>query len=82
MLAFIFSVAYTCTNFRKAGFSKEVRQLVLKRHVITALAFMITNAYLLVNEIVFITSTPEDLAATFGTNYSWWAKTLKILFIS
>ena len=48
---FIFSVVYIWNKMRGPSFSQEVRRLVLKRHVITALLYMITNLYMTINEI-------------------------------
>ena len=59
VLTFIVSVVYTCKKLSGPSFSKEVRQLVLKRHVITVVLFLLTNLYFVVNEVVYIT-TPDD----------------------
>ena len=80
ILTFILSIVYTCKKLRGNGFSKEVRKLVLKRHIITVLLYLITNLYLAISEIVYLTTSNEDLIYEFGSNCSWWAKTLKILF--
>ena len=80
VLTFILSIVYTCKKLRGNGFSKEVRKLVLKRHIITVLLYLITNLYLAISEMVYLTASDEDLINEFGSNCSWWAKILKILF--
>ena len=66
---FIFSVAYTWNKMRGPSFSKEVRRLVLKRHIITALLYLITNLYMAINELTgMMASTQQDLNQVYGTN--------------
>ena len=67
ILTFIFSVAYTWNKMRGPSFSKEVRRLVLQRHIITALLYSITNLYMTVNELACVmANTSEDLVTVYG----------------
>ena len=83
VVTFIFSVAYTWNRMRGPSFSKEVRRLVLKRHIITALLYLITNLYMTINEISCVmASNKDEYEAAYGETYAWWAKILKLLFAS
>ena len=79
-LTFILSIVYTCKKLSGNGFSKEVRKLVLQRHIITVLLYIITNLYLSINDLVYLKTSNDDLINVFGSNCTWWAKTFKILF--
>ena len=66
VLTFIVSVAYTCKKLSGPSFSKEVRQLVLKKHIVTVVLFLLTNSYFVVNEIVFLTTPDDEILPKWG----------------
>ena len=49
ILIFICSVIYICRKLSGPGFSKEVRNLVLKRHIMTTVLWLVTNTYTYIN---------------------------------
>ena len=78
---FIFSVSYTYKKLNGPGFSKEVRHLVLKRHIYTCLLYLITNAYMIVNYGYKTFLSYDDYIARIPMD-GWLMSTLKILFAS
>ena len=81
ILIFICSVIYICRKLSGPGFSKEVRNLVLKRHIMTTVLWLITNTYTFINVSFILTRDMKDIMMYKGNN-SWWACTLKIMFAS
>ena len=79
ILIFICSVIYICRKLSGPGFSKEVRNLVLKRHIMTTVLWLITNTYTFINVSFILTRDMKDIMMYKG-NDSWWACTLKIMF--
>ena len=49
---FIFSVVYTCRKLSGPGMSKEVRNLILKRHILTSVLFLVFNQYIFATAII------------------------------
>ena len=45
-LVFLVSIIYTCKMLSGQGMSKEVRNLVLKRHILTTVLYLVSNVYL------------------------------------
>ena len=81
MLAFISSVVYTWKKLSGPGFSKEARTLILRRHIVTSLVYILTNFYLFIGAYILTFWSEEDLA-NFESIDTWWIKTLKIIFAS
>ena len=77
-LVFLFSIVYTCKKLSGPGMSKEVRNLVLKRHILTTLLYLLSNTYLFAT--FFILALPEwkNMEIEMDT---WWTRTLKIIFV-
>ena len=48
----IYSIIYACIKLNEPGISNEVRKLVLLRHVMTMLTFMIVNLYKIVGACI------------------------------
>ena len=48
----IYSVIYACIKLNEPGISNEVRKLVLLRHVMTMLTFLIVNLYKIVGACI------------------------------
>ena len=59
MLAFICSVIYTWKKLSGPGFSKEARTLILRRHIVTSLVYILTNFYLFIGAYI-LTFWSED----------------------
>lgn len=77
---FVVSIAYTCKKLSGPGMSKEVRNLVLKRHILTTVLYLISNSYLFAT--FFILALPSwDSNDNDRTLDTWWTRTLKILFV-
>lgn len=50
---FIVSIVYTCKKLSGPGMSKEVRNLVLKRHILTTLLYIVSNLYLFATFFIY-----------------------------
>ena len=81
MLAFICSVIYTWKKLSGPGFSKEARTLILRRHIVTSLVYILTNFYLFIGAYI-LTFWSEDEINNFEPINTWWIKTLKVIFAS
>ena len=81
LLAFICSVIYTWRKLSGPGFSKEARGMILRRHIITSLVYILTNFYLFIGAYI-LTFWSEDELHSFKSINTWWIKTLKIIFAS
>ena len=75
---FLFSIVYTCKKLSGAGMSKEVRNLVLKRHILTTLLYLVSNSYLFATFFILEIPSWKNTEISLDT---WWTRTLKILFI-
>ena len=78
-LAFISSVVYTWKKLSGPGFSKEARGMILRRHIVTSLVYILTNFYLFISAYI-MTFYSQDEYETFKPINTWWIKTLKIIF--
>jgi len=76
---FAISVCYTFNKLRGPGFSKEVRYLALKRHIITASFYLIANIYIFANFYTLMVTNVKDLE-DFAYIDTWWSRSLKIIF--
>ena len=79
VLMFFASIFYPYRKLSGPSFSKQVRHLVLKRHVLTSLAFMVTNTYVYITVVMFTFMTEEEITNYTRTN-TVWAYILKFLF--
>ena len=79
IITFIISVIYSAKKLNGPGFSKQVRRLVLKRHIITLVFFLISNFYLYMNVTLVTFYSTERLDKDFPIDV-WWAKMFKIIF--
>ena len=73
----IFSIFYAFKKVCKPGVSKETQKLVLVRHIISIICFMIAQAYL-ISSIIYV-AIPSWKVKEEGIKIVY---TLKILFIS
>lgn len=80
-LAFICSVVYTWKKLSGPGFSKEARGMILRRHIVTSLVYILTNFYLYIGAYI-LTFYSEDELRNYKSIDTWWIKTLKIIFAS
>lgn len=56
----IFSIVYAFKRLRKPGISKEVQSLVLKRHIISIIGFILSQLYCFVS-LVFLVMPIADI---------------------
>ena len=78
-IVFCISVLYTWTKLRGPSFSKEVRNLVLKRHIITSLTYLLFNMYLFFTMYALVFYNLEDLYVQ-SDDARWWVLTFKLMF--
>ena len=74
---FIYSIFFTWKSLSGPGMSKEARSLVLKRHIITNLAYFICNQYFILNSIMMLLDMEGSMHS-----YAWYWKILKVLFFA
>ena len=80
IVTFFISVVYTCQKLSGPGFSKEVRRLILKRHILTSLFYLISNAYVFLS-ITYMTFADQAKLYNFvAITDNALLNTLKILF--
>ena len=79
VLMFLASIFYPYRKLSGPSFSKQVRHLVLKRHVLTSLAFLVTNTYVYITVAMFTFMTREEIIE-FEPIDAKWASILKLLF--
>ena len=53
IFCFLLSVIYTCRKLNGPGMSKQVRQLVMKRHIIAIVAYLISYLYLIAFQLIY-----------------------------
>ena len=73
----VFSVVYTCQKLSGPGISKEVRTLILKRHILTIVVYLVSNLY----SIIFVVMMAKDDWAnhTYQLDY-WYVNMLKLIY--
>ena len=59
--------------------SKEVRNLVLKRHILTTMLYLVSNSYLFAT--FFMLMLPSWNSGVERDLDTWWTRALKILFV-
>ena len=52
LIAAIFSIVYTCIRLNKPGVSREVRQLILRRHVVYVIIYLLVNVYYVIGDLL------------------------------
>lgn len=77
-LIFLVSIVYTWRKLSGQGMSKEVRNLVLKRHILTTTLYMFSNLYLFAT--FFIISLPGWKTSERELD-TWWTRSLKLIFV-
>ena len=77
IIAFLVSTIYTCGKLRGPGMSKQVRGLVLNRHVATMIVYAVCNIYIYI--VPFCMVIP-DWRQYLMTSNQWYIKMFKILF--
>ena len=66
----LFSIVYACVKLNQPGISREVRKLVLIRHVVTMVTFVLVNSYVIFGCMICLLpkyrtiNTPEMNSAT------------------
>ena len=78
-LIFLTSVIYTWSKLRGPSFSKEVRYLVMKRHIITSCVYLFSNTYIFLT-FFYILFIDLDTLYSINTYNSWWTRGWKIIF--
>ena len=78
-LVFVVSVVYTCKKLSGPGMSKEVRNLVLKRHILTTVLYIVCNCYLFAT--FFILAMPAWTSSEKELD-TWYTRALKLIFVS
>ena len=81
LILFLASIVYTMKKLSKQYFSKTVLSLVLKRHVLTSVVYLVTNLFFFLNLAVLAFYKASNLNARSALE-SWWVYMLKILFAS
>ena len=76
---FVYSIVFTCKSLSGPGMSKEARSLVLKRHIITNVAYLICNLYFILNCYMLAKDMEGSMRMQ---SYDWYWKVLKFLFFS
>ena len=79
LFCFLLSVIYTCRKLNGPGMSKQVRQLVMKRHIITLVAYIIAYYYLISFQIIFAFADDEKRQEMFTGSHFWLYKVLKLI---
>lgn len=79
MISAVFTTIYACKKLSKPGISEEIRQLVLKRHVVAILTYTITFLYIPATAIVVVMNFAKE-AGPDGNK--WWKVFLKLLYFS
>ena len=80
VIAFVVSLIYTCIHLSKPGISKESGQLILKRHVMVALVYFVSNLYILGTGIMQVMPAYFNKWNGQSLTNDWWAVVLKIMF--
>ena len=81
-ILFLTSVIYTWSKLRGPSFSKEVRYLVLKRHIITSCVYLLSNFYIFISMIMILVWDLDQIYHSHETTDSWYIKVFKIMFAS
>ena len=79
LAVFNFSIIYTWKKLSGPGMSKQVRNLVLIRHILTSVLYFLFNIYIFASPILVLAGNTDF------TDYEldvWWTRLLKILFAS
>ena len=76
---FVYSIVFTCKSLSGPGMSKEARSLVLKRHIITNVAYLICNLYFILNSYMLAKDMENSMLMS---SYDWYWKVLKFLFFA
>ena len=78
--SFIVSVIYTCRKLHGPGMSEEVRELVMRRHILQIVAYIITFSY--VFSMFYAIAFSEKVADSLLEGHrSWFYKFLKTICI-
>lgn len=79
ILTFIISVIYTFRKLSGPSMSKQVRNLVLKRHVVTMLVYFLCNIYVFVSFFLVVIKKWNNSG---DISDAWYVLVFKILFAS
>ena len=80
LFSFITSVVYTCKKLSGPSFNKEMRRLVLKRHIFTSLAYLFTNTFLWLSFFGLAFLSEDSAESSDGVLDTWWTRAFKIIF--
>ena len=76
LLCFLVSVIYVCRKLSGPGMNKQVRELVMKRHIFTLTAYIITWAYFFAFTTMFAFSDESERKKLFLGSDFWVYKVL------
>ena len=60
VITFVTSVCYTCSKLSGPGMSKEVRGLVLNRHIATMVIYLVCNLYVFISYFAMLIPSMRD----------------------
>lgn len=78
MIFAIYSSFYAYIKLGKPGISVEIRTLVLKRHIIAIILYLVGNLYIFATSVAVVYNGAQGAA----TVYKPWKIFLKILYFS
>ena len=80
VFSFIVSVIYTCRKLHGPGMSAEVRELVMRRHIVQIVAYIITFSYVF-SEFYAIAFSEQVRETLLVGHKQWFYKILKTICI-
>ena len=76
------SIIYGLVKLCQPGISREVRNMIMTRHVVTILFFTISNLYLQVSTFYWVINSAKTSYTDRGGNVdNSWTRALKIIFV-
>ena len=84
LVTFLYSVVYTCRKLSQPGISEEVRYLILKRHILQEVAFLVCMIYVFSCEWIILfqqwDKDSDDIVSPYESWDNWFSRLLKVLF--
>ena len=77
-------MVYTCRKLSQPGISEEVRYLILKRHILQEVAFLVCMIYVFSCEWIILfqqwDKDSDDIVSPYESWDNWFSRLLKVLF--